>query len=252
MVRGARRSWILAAAALMLAGLACNMGTPGETRVEDLEDRPLVLLLAPLNGSVIAEGAEVALHAVAQESHAGVARIELRADDIPVGEVTGEGGSPSLAGVVMWRAAGVRGHLITAEAYRADGTSMGLNEVTVQVVEPPGGRPLPAASTPTPAATPSPQLEASPEPTPSVPAVVIPEGSPVARASGQALNLRQGPGTNYPPVGAMALGEGLPIVGRSVDGNWWAVAFGGGTAWVFAPLTTVEGDASNVPLVAAP
>jgi len=237
---------------LALAALACTMSSSGETTTEDLQAKPLVLLLAPANGSVIAEGAEVALHAVAQESRVGVARIELRVDELPVGEVAGAGAEPSLQGVVTWRAEGVRGHLISAEGYRPDGTSVGLNEVTVQVVEPPGGHPLPAAATPTAIQTPSPPPEASPAPTSGAPVIVIPEGSPVARAVGQALNLRQGPGTNYPLVGGLAAGEALPIVGRSVDGNWWAVAFGGGTAWVFAPLATVEGDPSGVPLVAAP
>jgi uncharacterized protein YraI len=64
--------------------------------------------------------------------------------------------------------------------------------------------------------------------------------------------VRQGPGTNYPTVGSLAQGDTAPIVGRNADSSWLAISFSGGTAWVFAGLITVEGDVSQLPLVAPP
>jgi uncharacterized protein YraI len=66
------------------------------------------------------------------------------------------------------------------------------------------------------------------------------------------LNVRQGPDTRYPTVGTLPQGEQVQILGRNEDSTWWAVSFGGGTAWVFAELVTVEGDVSQVPVLPAP
>ena len=75
---------------------------------------------------------------------------------------------------------------------------------------------------------------------------------PLARVNSDNLYVRQGPGTNYPQVGALAQGDRVPIVGHNADFTWWAVSYGSGTGWVFASLVIVEGDTSQVPLVAAP
>jgi hypothetical protein len=74
----------------------------------------------------------------------------------------------------------------------------------------------------------------------------------VARSNVPNLNVRQGPGTSYPAVGTLQQGGTVPVVGRNSDSTWWAVTFSGGTAWVFAGLTTVDGNTSGLPLVAAP
>jgi uncharacterized protein YraI len=75
---------------------------------------------------------------------------------------------------------------------------------------------------------------------------------PVARVNTPSLIVRQGPGTTYPPMGDLAQGEQVLIVGRNADSSWWAVSYADGTGWVFASLVIVEGDASQVPLAAAP
>jgi cytoskeletal protein RodZ len=79
----------------------------------------------------------------------------------------------------------------------------------------------------------------TPTPLPAVPA-------PVARALA-AANLRQGPDTDFPVVGAAVEGQELTVVGQLADGSWYVLDNG---AWIFGQLVAnVPGD---VPVVAAP
>ena len=90
----------------------------------------------------------------------------------------------------------------------------------------------------------------APEPEPAPEAA-----TPTGRVTGtQTLNIRSGPGTNFPVIGAARNGDEGEIIGRSADGGWWQVsapALPGGAGWVsvdFVLATNVE----NVPVVAAP
>lgn len=68
------------------------------------------------------------------------------------------------------------------------------------------------------------------------------------------VNVRSGPGTNYPAVGVLIGGEQVAAKGRSVAGEWIQVhypAVQGGLAWVYAPLVTVFGTA-ELPVVEPP
>lgn len=232
---------------LMSAGLACSLGNPADVTSEQLLESPLVVILAPLNGSVIAEGVEVPLCAIAQDVGPGVTRLEFRVDDVPVGEVLAEqlDGQSSLVGQVDWTAAGTTGHLVTVEAFRADGSSLGISDVTVRVIEKPVAQ-LPqvgqtagdTGATPIPTLTPAPTL------------AILP--GVAAHVTSADLNVRQGPGTSYPVVGSLRQGDVVEIVGRNAASDWWAITYSSGTAWVFASLLQPEGDVSHVPLVAAP
>lgn len=236
---------------LLFSALACSLDTsPDETGPAQARSRPLVLLVAPVNGSVYAEGAQVELYAVAQDA-AGVARLEFRIDEGPLAgsPAAAPGSDGSLSARATWTAQGIQGHLVTVEAFRADGSSMGTADVAVTVVQPAGG-----SSAPPPSAAPAVQPTAIPTPT-TAPATSLDQGiltGPLARANQDGVTIRQGPGTTYPSVGTLSQGQAVQIVGHSSDSAWWAIAFGGGTAWVFAQLVAVEGDLTGVPLVAAP
>ena len=270
------RRVILVLSMLVLASIACTLGTPSETGVvtEDIEVRPLVLLLAPVNGSTIAEGAQVTLHAIALDSQMGVARIEFRIDDVPVGEAVSdqEGGQPTLNATGTWQALGQAGHLVTVEAFRADGSSLGISDVSVNVVPQPRDRSGPPAETapPTGEAPPpadaeqpgeppagagadQPPTEPPPADTPAPP-TAEPTTFPGVDASVTylELNVRQGPGTNYPAVTTLAQGDPVTIIGRSADNTWLAISFDGGAAWVIAESVDFTGDVGQLPLVAAP
>lgn len=65
------------------------------------------------------------------------------------------------------------------------------------------------------------------------------------------MNIRGGPGTDYPVVGSAGAGESFPIVGVNAAGDWWQIAFDGDPAWVYGPLVTAEG-ADGVPVAQAP
>jgi hypothetical protein len=244
---------------LFLAATACSVNLSPKKADEsstNLQSAPLVLLLAPVNDSTYAEGTRVELHAIAQDAQAGVSRIDFLVDSATVSEVPASDpkGQASLEAQFTWTATGKQGHLITVEAFRADGSSLGRNEVQVRVTD----KPAPRANTPAPitnaeqspgAATAIPTPTGAPTPRPDDMGIL---SGPLARINTSSLNVRQGPGTNYAPVGTLVQGDQVQIVGRNADSSWWAIQYGNGTGWVIASLVITEGDMSQVPLVAAP
>lgn len=245
---------------LLAASIACNLTNLSDTATSaDPAERPLVLLLAPVNGETYAEGVPIVLQAYAHVNSGSVARIEFRVDDLPVGEqsATDPQAANALRAGLTWTAQGQSGHLITVEAFGQDGASLGLADATIRVVANPLAQ-LPTSRTltsdPAGDAT-GPDSDAA-DPTPILtltPVSAAPALSgPLARVNTAELNVRQGPAPTYPVVGMLLLNDPVEIVGRSANGDWWAIAYRGGTAWVFADLVTPEEDVSQVPLVAAP
>lgn len=59
------------------------------------------------------------------------------------------------------------------------------------------------------------------------------------------INVRGGPGTDYPVVGVLIAGQQVPAMGRSVGGDWIQITYVGGPsgfAWVYSPLVQVSGS----------
>lgn len=79
--------------------------------------------------------------------------------------------------------------------------------------------------------------------------------TPTGRVSGtQGLNVRSGPGTNFPVIGLARAGDEGEIIGRSADGRWWAVSVPsapGGIGWVSVDFVLAT-NAEDVPVIAAP
>lgn len=72
--------------------------------------------------------------------------------------------------------------------------------------------------------------------------------------SQEQINVRSGPGTDYPTVGVLIGGEQVPAKGRSVAGEWIQIVYPGvqgGYAWVYSALVTIFGTA-ELPIVAPP
>ena len=131
---------------------------------------------------------------------------------------------------------------------------------------------VPPTSTPVPEATPAPPTPQAP--TPTATAVALPTATatetatpepaatpePTAAAAevvirGQVtvhgdLNVRAGPGTEYPVVGGATLGQEFAVTGKNADGSWWQIDLDGQPGWIFAPYVTAV-DTENVPVVAA-
>jgi endonuclease/exonuclease/phosphatase family metal-dependent hydrolase len=70
---------------------------------------------------------------------------------------------------------------------------------------------------------------------------------PPEATANRGANLRGGPGTNYPVVGAAAAGQALAVVGRNAAGDWLQLADG---SWIAAFL--VDGAPGALGSVAAP
>lgn len=82
-----------------------------------------------------------------------------------------------------------------------------------------------------------------PEPAPATPTgrVTAPQG----------LNIRSGPGTNFPIIGFARFGDEGELVGRSADSRWWAAAVpsaSGGVGWVSADFV-IATNAESVPVL---
>ena len=100
-----------------------------------------------------------------------------------------------------------------------------------------------------------PQVKA---PEPSNPVSIAPPQSGAATATAlDYINLRSGPGMNYPILGVAAPGATGEVSGRSQDSLWWQVkvpvtiSFPDGVAWVSASWVITQ-NAGSVPVVQAP
>jgi dipeptidyl aminopeptidase/acylaminoacyl peptidase len=70
-----------------------------------------------------------------------------------------------------------------------------------------------------------------------------------------ALNVRGGPGTGYPILGALHQGDQRNVSGRDATGAWYqvpVVAGGAQLGWVYGALVQVSGDATTLPVVNVP
>lgn len=112
---------------------------------------------------------------------------------------------------------------------------------------PPTASPTPSptfTATPTPSATPT----LTPTPTPTD----TPTPVPPQIVASTAVNIRSGPGTIYPVIGALPAGQTLRVSGQSNFGDWWQVQqTNGQIGWVAASV--VEARAiEGVPIAQAP
>ncbi|HBX70353.1 MAG TPA: hypothetical protein DEH25_13480 [Chloroflexi bacterium] len=81
------------------------------------------------------------------------------------------------------------------------------------------------------------------------------EGAPTATATDY-VNVRSGPGTNYPTLIVAAPGATAEIAGKSADGAWWQVKLStevstSGFGWANSAYVSTQ-NAENVPVVDSP
>ncbi|MBI3159314.1 MAG: SH3 domain-containing protein [Chloroflexi bacterium] len=94
------------------------------------------------------------------------------------------------------------------------------------------------------------------QPTVAIPTVTgTPQGPSVRVNADQAqINVRSGPGTEYPIVGVLVAGQIVPAFGKSAAGLWIQIGYSGvpeGVAWVYSPLVTVL-RGSELPIIEPP
>ena len=105
-----------------------------------------------------------------------------------------------------------------------------------------------ATSAPTPTQEQSPESTAQSIVSQAVTATLVPSATYTPTANGPAavvqssvLNVRAGPGTDYPILESANPGDSLPVTGRNQDGSWVQVSPNGGQAgWVSADLVQLS------------
>lgn len=101
-----------------------------------------------------------------------------------------------------------------------------------------------ATPTPAPTSTPTPAPTATPTPT-ATPGLAVVKPGPA-----QGLNVRAGPGTDYPVLTMLPAGSRLTPVGRDAEGRWVQVCCVAGDryGWVLAELVDLVGDLTGLPV----
>ena len=114
--------------------------------------------------------------------------------------------------------------------------------------------PVAAEPTAEAAAPAQPEATAGPEateaPTDETPTAEPPAAgaNQVARlTANQTVNVRGGPGTNYPVIGRLSAGQAYPVTGKNARGDWYQFDLDGKSAWVIANLVNVSGDPAAMP-----
>ena len=85
------------------------------------------------------------------------------------------------------------------------------------------------------------------QPTVAIPTVTGTPSGPVAIVYSEPeeqINVRAGPGTEYPKVGVLLNRQQVPALGATPGGSWIQIAYPGvegGIAWVYAPLVRIDG-----------
>jgi len=95
----------------------------------------------------------------------------------------------------------------------------------------------------------------NPTPYATVPPAPPPSGAPTAMAI-EYVNVRTGPGTNYPVLGIAPPGASAEVSGKSADSAYWQVKIptqysSSGLGWVSAGYVVTQ-NTQNVPVVSAP
>lgn len=94
------------------------------------------------------------------------------------------------------------------------------------------------------------------QPTVDIPTVTGTPTGPIAVIYSdpeEQINVRSGPGTNYPAVGILLNREQVPAVGRTPGGLWVQIVYPGvegGVAWVYGPYVRIVGG--EIPIVEPP
>jgi hypothetical protein len=121
----------------------------------------------------------------------------------------------------------------------------------VAMAEEPAEQQAQATQAPTPTATPAPT---EPPPPTATPTEAAPASGPTIIAD-QNTNCRAGPSTGYKVVAYFMEGDESTVEGRDSTKDWWYIVSpeaGEENCWVWDGSTTVVGDTSTLPVVAAP
>jgi uncharacterized protein YraI len=220
---------------LTLAGLTAWLFT--RDRVQTTPTPPSVFIQSPVAGSQVPNNQPIAVNATASDPD-GVTHVELWVGGNVVDrqESAIPEGQPTLPVTMRWTPTALGGYTLEVRAYNSQGVPSAPTTVMITVVSD-GGQGT-VVDTPTPS-------------TPSEPPAT--GGTPMAVTTSD-LNVREGPGQEYPILGLLPVNTQVEVTGKNPDGSWWQIAYPAGgaeRAWVFAAFTRTE-YTENVPVVQTP
>ncbi len=182
----------------------------------------------------------------------GVERVELWVNGAAIGRADAPQGSypKELPVTFKWMPTSAGTYSLEARGYCHDGTQPSPFPLVISVAPKTAeASPTPAPPTSTPpaaaAATKEPTATKKPDtPVPSVPSLV----------AAVDLNVRTGPGTDYPKVGVLQKGNSAVITGKDPTGAWWQIEFPADTGrrgWVAAAYVSPS-NVENVQVADVP
>ncbi len=242
--------------------------------------QPTIRITTLENDSQVNTGQQVAVGFEAADVE-GVMQVELTINGEPTYVEAADPPVNIFSGSYSWVPEQPGSYLIQVVTFNVNGEASDPAQVAVKVE----GDPVAAVGEPTPTIAPvetgvgevpteTPTVSFVPPtpaggetPTPTTvsdaeAAVVETEDTPAAESTGPlvtaniGLNVRGGPGTNYPTIGRLIEGETAEITGRDQNGGWWQIAYSsesGDRGWVAADTEfTTAANADSVAVVEAP
>lgn len=241
-----------------------SSATPVQTATAAIVQSPAIVInQAPASYSEVQINQSIIVQATASDP-GGVNRIELWINDRKIDQVVSQLAQnvPSMTAAFQWAATTPGTYLIEIRAYNQAGVSSSTTVTNLTaVISQNTPTSLPPASTFTPSPPSPPTATFTPMPLPSA-TPVPPTPTPrlaLLSVNIPVLNVRQGPGLQYSPVGLLRQGDGVQITAQ-VDtpaGRWWQIRFdqaAGGLGWVSADpgfVTVINTDIVPVLSIAA-
>ncbi|MBI1879422.1 MAG: FHA domain-containing protein [Chloroflexi bacterium] len=220
---------------------------------------PVVTIINPANGAQVELNVPLIVQATASDSR-GVTRMELWADGTLVTQQaspSSQGASPLLLNMT-WTPTVPGSHFLEVRAFNTANRQSTPALITVNVA---AGT---ATATSEIAVTETPTPTATDNPTATAPAIILftvtpsPTSTSEPESALQAIadvNVRGGPGTNYPVLGLLRAGDTVEVMGRSPEGAWWQIIFPpntGALGWVVGTYVQPNAAAGDAPIVAGP
>jgi len=240
----------------LLLGLSACAGSP--TPVVNQPTRPIAIIAAPRNDTPVAVGQEVIITFTAADVK-GVSQVELSVDGQPIHVEKVNPPVNSFAGNKAWTPAQPGSHVIELRAFNIDNEPSDPAQVFVTVTGAGGETALPASETPGPAVTPNATTITLIPPSPTLADAATsqpPAANQPSVTTRTGLNVRGGPGTDYPVIGRLTENQTLLVSGRNAETTWWQVIYPPGSnerGWVSGDAQfTVASNVEGAPIVPAP
>lgn len=241
----------------LVTGCTLNLSRDGSVPQVSISGAPQVRIVSPLPNATYLTGVSVNIQASVSNAGADIDRVEIAVNDGVIATIPNpnSAGLPAFSITHAWPAASPGAYTIAVAAFRGDGSRSAPASVSVRVVAQ-GGSGVTAPETTAesaatremlaPTSTVQPTTEAATE------AVSGASSGPPVATVREAVNVRRGPGLNFPAIGTFTQGQAVEILASNPASDWYKVRFGTGEGWVFGGLLNLSGNLASVPREAGP